>query len=356
MSSLLKINNNPNLLDPRAYSPKVFLKNLAEFGINEKNGARLLGAVLGRRHLDPQEWASVGIISNQRASELEILPSLELERVVTSATDGFQKLLFKTADGLNIETVIIPLHKENSVTICLSSQVGCVMGCTFCATARMPKRRNLESWEIVDQMHQARKIANESERKVTGAVFMGMGEPFLNYENVLRSAELLCYPVLNAISSKAITISTVGVVDKINRFIDEDRPFRLSISLGASTDEKRSRLVPVASRTPIKEVIAAARRYSLARKERVMLAYVCISGENIYEEDAQALAELIGDTQVRLDLIEVTDSTNLYQRPTEQEMNAFRDALNVYLKQPVVRRYSGGADISAACGTLAGQG
>ncbi len=356
MSSALKINNNPNLLDPRDYAPKIFLENLEKFGINQKNGARLLGAVLGRYHLDPQEWAKVGIISNQRASELEKLPSLQLVKIVTSELDGFQKLLFKTTDDLNVETVIIPLHKENSVTVCLSSQVGCVMACTFCATARMPKQRNLKSWEIVDQLQQARKIAEASGRTVTGAVFMGMGEPFLNYENVLRSAELLCYPVLNAISSKAITISTVGVLDKINRFIDEERPFRLSISIGASTDEKRQRLVPVAARTPIKEIIAAARRYSLKRKERIMLAYVCISGENIYEEDAKALGELIGDTQVRLDLIEVTDATNRYQRPTEEEMNVFRDSLNIYLKQPVVRRYSGGADISAACGTLAGKG
>jgi 23S rRNA (adenine2503-C2)-methyltransferase len=219
----------------------------------------------------------------------------------------------------------------------------------------MPQRRNLESWEILDQMNQAREIALESGRVVTGAVFMGMGEPFLNYENVLISAEHLCYPVKNAIAAKAITLSTVGLVDKIDRFTQEKRPFRLSISLAAATDEKRAALVPVAARASIKSVIAAARRYAGVRNQRVNLAYVCISGVNMFEEDAQALAQVVGDLAVRLDLIEVMDTSGRYQRPSEEEMSDFRDALNVHLQQPVVRRYSGGADIDAACGTLAGR-
>lgn len=345
-----------NLIDPRAVSPKEFLKNLDNLGIKEKNGPRLLGAVLGNYHRDPKDWLKVGIINSGLANSLDVLPQLSLEKVVTSKVDGFQKLLFKTEDNLNIETVVIPLQKESNVTVCISSQVGCVMGCTFCATARMPKRRNLKSWEIIDQFQQAREVAEKNGQKVTGAVFMGMGEPFLNYKNVMIAAEHLCYPVLKAISSKAITISTVGVLDKILRFTEEKRPFRLSISLGAATDEKRKKLVPVASRIPIKDIIDAARQHSLSTKERIMLSYVCIGDENIFEEDARALADLVGDTQIRLDLIEVTDPTKLHRRPTDVEMNSFRDALNVYLKQPVVRRYSGGADIDAACGTLAGNG
>ncbi|MCL4135799.1 UNVERIFIED_CONTAM: hypothetical protein GTU68_048835 [Idotea baltica] len=344
------------LIDPRSFSPKDFLSKVTRFGIKEQNGARLLGAVLGKGHLDPQKWLDVGIINAQLANTLDILPELKLEKLVTSSVDGFQKILFKTEDNLNIETVIIPLQKENNVTVCLSSQVGCVMGCTFCATAKMSKRRNLKAWEIIDQFRQARAIAEGSGGRVTGAVFMGMGEPFLNYKNVMQAAESFCYPVFNAISAKAITISTVGILDKINRFTEEKRPFRLSISLGAATDAKRQKFVPIAAKTPIKSIIAAARRHSLFTKERIMLSYVCIGNENIFPEDAEALAELVGDTQIRLDLIEVTDPTNLHRRPTEEEMSLFRDALNTYLKQPVVRRYSGGADISAACGTLAGKG
>jgi len=295
-----------------------------------------------------------GIFTKRFGQQLAPLPALKLERTLSSPIDGFQKLLFRTWDGLAVETVLIPLHKPGTVSVCLSSQVGCVMGCAFCATARMTQRRNLHTWEIVDQLVQARRLVADSDRRVSGAVFMGMGEPFLNYARVLAAAELLSFPVLNAIEGKGITISTVGLVEQIDRFTDECRPFRLSISLGGATDEARARLVPVAARTPIARVMAAARRYALARRERVMLAYVCVAGENISEEDARALGLLIGDTPVRLDLIEVTDFTGRFQRPSADQMNVFRDALTRYVRQPVARRYSGGADIRAACGTLAG--
>jgi 23S rRNA (adenine2503-C2)-methyltransferase len=343
------------LIDPRTVSPKVFEANCLSYGLSKPNARAFLGQVIGAGDLDPKSWYKKELIRKQLSEQLEPLPSLKLEKIITSEVDGFQKLVFLTHDNLSLETVIIPLHKENCVSICLSSQVGCVMACDFCATARMPKRRNLKSWEIINQMQQARHVAEMSGRAVTGAVFMGMGEPFLNYENVMIAAEHFCYPVLNAITSKAITISTVGLVQEIEKFIKEKRPFRLSISIGAAIDEKRKLLVPVAARTPIAELMQYAREYSIQRKERVNLAYVCVAGVNMFEEDAQALAELVGDTQIRLDLIEVNDTAGKYQRPTEQELKSFRHFLDLHLKQPVVRRYSGGSDIRAACGTLAGE-
>jgi 23S rRNA (adenine2503-C2)-methyltransferase len=284
------------------------------------------------------------------------MPRLILERTDTSPRDGFQKLLFRTTDGLPIESVLIPLHKPAAVSVCLSSQVGCAMGCVFCATARMSARRSLETWEIIDQFIQAREIVQSQGRRVTGAVFMGMGEPFLNYDRVLAAASLLRCPYGGSVGARSITISTVGLVPEIDRYTAEARPFRLAISLGAATDEKRAQLVPIAGRTPVAEVMAAARRHALARRERVMLVYVCISGWNVDETDAQALADLVGDTPVRLDLIEVTDHTGRFKPPAYPVFRRFRDALAERVKQPVVRRYSGGADIKAACGTLAGVG
>jgi 23S rRNA (adenine2503-C2)-methyltransferase len=218
----------------------------------------------------------------------------------------------------------------------------------------MKTRRNLSSWEILDQVSQARRIVVSQGRRVTGAVFMGMGEPFLNFDNVLTAADWMRQPLENAISGKAITISTVGLVQEIERFTDLDLPFRLSISLGAATDEKRARLVPVAARTPVATVMAAARRHAFQRKDRVNLSYVCVQGENVSEQDAKDLAALIGDTPVRLDLIDVTDLSQRYKAPSADELKAFRDALGQYLKQPVARRYSGGSDIAASCGALAG--
>ena len=325
-------------------------------GVGPEIVRRLLSAILTRGVHDPLAWQRDCQIPRRLINSIGVLPRLKLEHSVISPIDGFQKLRFRTHDSLAVETVIIPLHKPGAVSICLSSQVGCVMGCQFCATARMPRRRSLGTWEIIDQFIQARHLARGTGRRVTGAVFMGMGEPFLNYERVLAAAELLRCPFGASIAAKTITISTVGLVPEIDRYTKEGHKYRLAISLGAATDVKRARLVPLAAQTPVAAVMAAAKRHALTRRDRVTLAYVCISGENMGQEDAQALGELIGDTPVRLDLIEVTDHTGRFHPPAADELRTFRDALTRHVGQPIVRRYSGGKDIRAACGTLAGEG
>lgn len=183
---------------------------------------------------------------------------------------------------------------------------------------------------------------------------MGMGEPFLNFSHVINAADWMRQPLKNAIRGKAITVSTVGIVPKIRTFTDMNLPFRLSISLGASNDEKRARLVPVAARYSIREILHEARRYTEMQRRRINLSYVCISGENVGEQDAKELGALIGEMPVRIDLIDVSDNTGRFNPPTPKELEVFRDALAHYVKQPIARRYSGGADISASCGTLAG--
>ena len=354
-ASIVKEEDNGTLrLDPRAISPAEFYLRASTAGISAEVARRWAGAVIGRGERDAAEIMKSAHISKRYSDHVATPPNLTLQKHVSSSVDGFQKLLFSTSDGLAIETVIIPLHKEGSVTLCVSSQVGCVMGCAFCATARMTTRRNLTSWEILDQFIQARSLVALQGRRVTGAVFMGMGEPFLNFSNVLNAADWMRHPLENSISGKAITISTVGLTQEIDRFTDLNLPFRLSISIGAATDEKRLKLVPVAARTPIARVMESARRYALVRKDRVNIAYVCVRGENVSEEDAVALAQLIGDTPVRLDLIDVTDTSGRFHPPTEPELRAFRDALAAHLRQPVARRYSGGKDIQASCGSLAG--
>jgi 23S rRNA (adenine2503-C2)-methyltransferase len=345
----------PGLLDPREWSPDAFAAVARRLGANDLAVRRLLSALLGRGIHEPAVWGREFQVPRRLSDEIGTLPRLTLDRVVTSARDGFQKLRFLTHDGLALETVLIPLHKPGNVSVCLSSQVGCVMGCVFCATARMQARRNLAAWEITDQWIQARDLARSQGRRVSGVVFMGMGEPFLNYERVLTAAELLRCPYGGAVAAKAITISTVGLVPEIDRFTSEGHRYRLSISLGAATDEKRARLVPVAARTPVSEVMDAARRHATARRDRIMISYVCIRGENVGEDDARAIGALVGETPVRFDLIDVTDPTGRFLAPTAHELQVFRDALSRYLRQPVVRRYSGGADIQAACGTLAGE-
>ena len=344
-----------SLLDPRDLSPDAFLALVEPELADARAVRRLYSALLGRGIHDASVWGRSFQVPRRLGDAIGTLPRLTLDRIQTSPRDNFQKLRLLTHDDLAIETVLIPLHRENAVSVCLSSQVGCAMGCTFCATARMTRRRNLATWEIIDQWVHARAIAHSQGRRVTGVVFMGMGEPFLNYERVIAAAELLRCPYAGSTAAKGITISTVGLVPEIDRYTDEGHRYRLSISLGGATDETRARLVPVAARWSVKEVMAAARRHALHRRDRVMLSYVCIAGENVSEADALALGDLIGDTPVRLDLIDVTDPSGRYHPPGPVELAAFRDALSRHVGQPVVRRYSGGKDIQAACGTLAGE-
>ena len=183
------------MIDPRNLHPHSFLRRALGLGVGPEIARRLLSAILARGIHDPAAWGRDRQIPRRLIDVIGNLPRLCTEYSVVSLTDGFQKLRFRTHDDLAVEAVLIPLHKPGAVSICLSSQVGCVMDCQFCATARMHRRRSLETWEIIDQFIQARQLAQSTGRHVTGAVFMGMGEPFLNYDRVLAAAELPSLPV-----------------------------------------------------------------------------------------------------------------------------------------------------------------
>jgi 23S rRNA (adenine2503-C2)-methyltransferase len=339
-------------LDPRDQAPAEFLLQSGRLSLSAKNARRWIALAIGKGIYSIDECRRLGILPERLLAGTCDLPRLQIERQLRSKHSNFQKIVFRTSDDMVVESVIIPLHKPRAFSICLSSQIGCRMRCSFCSTGRMHVQRDLQTWEIIDQFVQAREIVRHLGGRVTGAVFMGMGEPFLNYDRVMAAAELLRFPTYDAISAKAITISTVGFVSQMERFISENRKFRLCISLGAATDEKRKVLMPAAARTPLREIMATVRQYYQKQRTRVMLAYVCIRGMNVSEQDARALGELIADTPVRLDLIDVDDPTGRYAPPSSTELNEFRDALRRYVGQPVARRYSGGADIRATCGSL----
>ncbi len=274
------------------------------------------------------------------------LPSLTvLER--RRADDGFVKYLFESPLGGRIEAVRIPLFDEKYV-VCVSSQVGCALACDFCMTGRMGFKRNLQTWEIVDQVMQLRA---EADRPVRGVVFMGMGEPLLNYAEVIRAAKILSHPAGLAISGKSITLSTVGVVPMIRKYVREAHPYRMTFSITSAIPEKRRLLLPVEQHHPLPSLVEAIAEYGRVRRERAMLAYVAIAGLNTGREDAEALAKAFEGIPIKLDLIDVTDPTGRYQPPSAEELARFRDHLQI-LKSPIARRYSGGKEIGAACGTL----
>jgi 23S rRNA (adenine2503-C2)-methyltransferase len=266
------------------------------------------------------------------------------------AADGFRRYLFELPDGERVESVRIPLFDTHH-TLCLSSQVGCALACAFCATGRLGLTRNLEAWEMVAQWMEVRA---DSQLPITGAVFMGQGEPFHNYDAVIQAARVLCDPSGGRVDARRISISTAGVVPMIRRYTAEGHKFRLCVSLNAALPEKRAALMPVERGFPLDELVDAVREHAAVRG-RVTLEYVMMAGVNVGEEDAEALGRILAGIPVRLNPIAVNDASGRFRPPSEPEWKAFRDALARHLPgQPIVRRYSGGQDRHAACGMLAG--
>ena len=326
---------------------------LAPFGVSTRLARRLQSGILQRGLQEiPNSIPEVSAKVLQRVRENSAIPKLQLTERAISPKDGFAKYIFQGNGPERFETVRIPLlHRpdDKKYVVCVSSQVGCALGCVFCATGLMGFQRNLATWEIVDQVLQ---IQADSDHPVRGVVFMGMGEPMLNYDRVMLAAEILSEPCGMAIDSKAITISTVGVVPMIRRFTAERRPYRLVVSLTSAISDQRRALLPIENDYPLPELMQAVREHHEATGVRPTLAWTMLSGINTRPEDAQALAELTAGLPIKLDLIDVNDATGQFLPPSQGELNAFRDALSEKLKMPVARRYSGGQDIHGACGML----
>ncbi|HEV3261309.1 MAG TPA: radical SAM protein, partial [Gemmataceae bacterium] len=319
---------------------------LAGLGVSVRLARRLQAAAVRRGAAEiPTEMPEVSPRVLAHVRQAAVIPRLTLVDKAVSPRDGFTKYLFR-GDGPELfEAVRIPLlHRPGDLkyVVCVSSQVGCALGCAFCATGRLGFMRNLGTWEIVDQVVQ---VQSDSPHPVRGAVFMGMGEPMLNYDRVMRAAHILSEPCGMAIAAKAITISTVGVVPMIRRFTAERRPYRLVVSLTSADPKRRRELLPIEDSHPLPELIEALWEYHRATGRRVTLAWTLLAGINTSPDDARRLAELTAGLPIKLDLIEVNDPTGRFRPPAAAELNAFRDALRAELGMPVVRRYSGGQDV-----------
>jgi 23S rRNA (adenine2503-C2)-methyltransferase len=285
-------------------------------------------------------------------------PELELVAEQPSALDPFIKYCFAAPDGAPVETVRIPLERAGRCVVCVSSQVGCPLGCVFCGTARLGWRRNLDAWEIVEQVRQVR-VRLPAGARVHGVVFQGMGEPLLNLEAVLRAARGLSQPSGLAIDARNVTICTAGIARALPRLLAELPRVRLALSIGSARPETRAVLMPSERSQPLAsslELLADhARRTGIAP----VLSYTLIGGQNDTEPELSALLRMVQDFVGRA---EVRPRVSLvsYNRlgpddPLEpasaERMGEFRRAIGA-LGVPVVRRYSGGADVGAACGQL----
>ena len=280
-----------------------------------------------------------------------IIQTLQVEKRIPSKEDKSVKILFRTQDNHFIETV--SMVDGDRHTVCLSSQSGCALDCSFCATGQQGFERNLSTGEIVDQLIFVRGNIDQS---VTNVVFMGMGEPFHNYKNVLNAADIFHSPKGFNLASTRITISTAGLLPQIKQFITEKRRYKLAISLNAATDKVRNNIMPVNKKWPIAELIKAGKEYSNQKKRQVMFEYVLLKGINDSENDALQLAQLLQGIPCKLNLIPYNETDGIYQRPDEAVITRFSKILHENRDEyRVLVRWSKGQDIDAGCGQLAGQ-
>jgi 23S rRNA (adenine2503-C2)-methyltransferase len=295
-----------------------------------------------------------------RMAERFRVGKLEIVTREASKLDPFVKYLFRCEDGSAIEAVRIPLEKPGRFVACVSSQVGCALGCRFCATGRLGLTRNLEAWEIVEQVRAIRRELPAGSR-VHGVVFQGMGEPLANADRVMQSIRVMHDPCGQAIEQRAITVCTAGVPGGIRKLAASELRVRLGVSIAAARREVRRSLLPVEAANPLDEVLEATAEYVRTRGDAPMLAVTLLGGVNTSDEDADAFGRLAiafrDKTGVapRLSLVTYNPSEgDGFARASDEELRRFHDRLSRF-GVPVVRRYSGGGDVGAACGQLVGR-
>jgi len=273
---------------------------------------------------------------------------LEINKSFKSEIDNTTKFLLKTLDSKLIECV--SMIDKNRHTICISSQIGCSVDCSFCATGKMGIIRNLNAGEIIQQLYIVKK---KIKKPITNIVFMGMGEPFLNYKNVIKACDIINNKNGFNISSRKITISTSGILPKIKKFIQDELKFKLAISLNASNNDLRNKLIPINKKWPIEDLISALKKYKFNKHRPIMFEYVLIENVNDSENDAKLLINILKDINCKINIIPYNNISNEFNRPNILKVERFAKTLNESkFSFKAFIRWSKGEDINAACGQL----
>lgn len=315
-------------------------------GQPQYRAAQLFNWIYKRGIVSFHEMTNFAKSLRQQLDELAEIGYVSIEKQATSTDGQTQKFLFKLKDGLCVESVFMIDGKRR--TVCLSSQVGCALGCSFCATGKMGFKRNLSAGEIIDQLLAIQRILQV---EATNIVIMGMGEPFLNYDEIIKACEIISHDKGIAIGTRKITISTSGILPGIKRFADEGQRFKLAISLNVAEDEMRSHIMPINKKYPLNELINAAKYYAAKSRHRITFEYVMIAGVNDRLEDALKLSKLIAGLKCKINIIPYNSIDEGLLPPSEETINSFiRPFLNMNVVISV--RRSKGADIGAACGQL----
>ncbi len=297
-----------------------------------------------------EEMTNVSKSLRRHLEQTAEISHLELVETLVSE-DGTQKMLFKLVDGYFIETVLIP--ETDHFTLCISSQAGCAMGCRFCATAKQGFKRNLNAAEIIDQVIQARRTL-EAPETLTNIVFMGMGEPLANYEEVVKAAGNIINADGMNFSNRKVTLSTCGLVPKMDR-LGKDITLNLAVSLNAADDETRSFLMPVNRTYPLKDLIAACRQFPLPNRRMITFEYILIKNVNDRPQDVKNIVKRLSGLRAKINLIALNPHHGSeLSPPAMSDILAFQEML-VKHHLTVVLRKSKGSDIQAACGQLSGK-
>jgi 23S rRNA (adenine2503-C2)-methyltransferase len=320
---------------------------------DKEPGYRLKQAKKALFHDLIQSWQEAMTLPLSLREELDKKWPIGISAEMSASKDeNATKALFILKDGLKIETVLMK-HQDKRNTICVSSQVGCSLNCSFCATGKMGFKRNLEVWEIVEQVLFFARCLKKTNEKVTNIVFMGMGEPFLNYQNVIGAIRVLNDKEGFNLGARHFSISTVGIVDGIERLAKEGLQVNLAVSLHAPNDELRSKLMPVNEEYPIREVLNAVDGYIGKTRRRVMFEYIMINGLNDLDEHSEALAKLMEKSLYFVNLISY-NPTGIFKPSSSLRIKRFKEILEKR-GVTVTQRYRFGEGIEAACGQLAAE-
>ncbi|HSR69940.1 MAG TPA: 23S rRNA (adenine(2503)-C(2))-methyltransferase RlmN [Acidobacteriota bacterium] len=321
----------------------------ARMGQKPFRGKQLYHQIYRRKLLDFEHMTDLSKDFRGRLREECALGPLQVERR-WEASDGTIKFLFRLEDGRHIESVYIPEEKRD--TLCISSQVGCDVGCTFCLTAQMGFRRNLTPGEIVGQVLTLIHLGVVPDTGFN-IVFMGMGEPLYNYRNVMKAFRLLIDQEGMDLSYRKITVSTAGVVPVMKRMLQEERLPKLAISLNSTTEQMRSRIMPINRKWNMAELLDVCRKLSRRADQRLTFEYVLLAGESDSDEDARRLAQLLQGMRAKVNLIPYNPNPGLpHSRPPLERVERFQRILVDRQVSAFVRK-TRGDDVSAACGQLA---
>ncbi|MFN8551364.1 MAG: 23S rRNA (adenine(2503)-C(2))-methyltransferase RlmN [Candidatus Obscuribacterales bacterium] len=321
-----------------------------ELGLPKFRAAQIHTWIYAKNVKSFDEMTNLGAPLRDKLKQVATISALEIAHLQVSR-DETRKYLFRLADGKIVESVLMSFNDRQTLSACVSSQVGCAVGCTFCATGYLGFKRNLTAQEIVDQIM---SIQREAGKRIANIVYMGQGEPLLNTEEVIKSIHTMIDSV--GIGARHITVSTSGIIPGIERLREEDLPLCLALSLHAPDTKTREQIVPITQKYPIGPLIESLKDYADSTRRRVTIEYVLLAGVTDKPEQAKALAEMVKDVHCMINLIPFNPTANdlgevIYERPSREAQLRFKQ-LAERTGKTVTIRLERGTDIDAACGQL----